>query len=681
MGVPQFFHWLVTHYPKELLSDRFPHDGKRPDILYLDFNCGIHPAVKKKDYDTLEEMYEAVCNYLDTILAEVNPTRQVYIAIDGVAPMGKMKQQRYRRFKAVKDRAELDAIDRKHQRYTPAKWDFNMISPGTEFMDGLTIRLEQHIATTLKDKFPTIQITLDPASNPGEGEHKIMHHIRTATNPDDIVSVYGLDSDLIFLCLLHYRPYFCLFREKIHFDRSYVPPENETPFTYLNLTNFRKIILAVMDPQMTKSRLEDWGILKPFHERLSDFRSSQAMLDIDVSIFNVRPGETPPPAPIKTTQAIEEDMRQQDLEILSEPITNLDDRQQQELIVDYVGICMLLGNDFLPHIPSLKIKDGALTRLINCYKITQARLPKSHLVKLPSNRTKNIKSQINDAFLVQLLSTLSDYEEGDLKLQSEASQVRRRKFKFRLSQTSDPYERDITRLEYIEDQWRDTLQLGFPGWKPRYYHQYIHSTTTKAIEKMVRNYLTGVLWNIRYYLGNCATDITDMISTCPDWLWKYNYLVAPSISDINKFMQEHRKFFTDEIELTQRPPVRPDVQLLMILPPQSSSLLKPELQTLMTSADSPISFQYPIDFQIDLFGHRYRWECYPILPPTSLKLTRTAVEVLLDTRWSDFPIRLEESQIKNKSNTKKQIKIKVKSSNAVEKEPKNKPTIKLKFKK
>jgi 5'-3' exonuclease len=415
-----------------------------------------------------------------------------------------------------------------------------------------------------------------------------------------------------------------------------------------------------MDPRMTKSKLEDWGILKPFRERLADYRSSQAMLNIDVSVLNtnrgsLRTGETAAPSPVKTTQALEVEMRKQDLDILNEPISNLDDGKQRSLIVDYVAICMLLGNDFLPHVPSLKIKDGALTRLINCYKITQSRLPKSHLIKLPPQRTKNIKSQINDAFFVQLLGSLSDYEDTDLKLQCEASQVRRRKFKFRLSQITDPYQKDLTRLEYIEDQWKDTLQLGSPGWKARYYHQYVHSTSLKATEIMVKNYLEGFLWNTRYYLGNRALDSTDMVGTCPDWLWKYNYLVAPSISDIYRFMQGHREFFTKELQITPRPPVRPDVQLMMILPPQSSPLLKPELQTLMTSADSPISFQYPIDFKIDLFGHRYRWECYPILPPTSLRLTRTAVEVALDPRWSDFPIKIEQYQniLKNKEPTVK----------------------------
>jgi 5'-3' exonuclease len=145
---------------------------------------------KKPDLSNAVEIYEdaliqLVIIHLIDVVREIGGPKGVFIAIDGVVPMAKMRQQRLRRFKSVWER---------QHNHSPNKWDTNAITPGTVFMSKLADALQ-----VVCDKQKWV---ISTSNEPGEGEHKIMAELRSGSYKGENIVIYGMDADLIVLSLL-----------------------------------------------------------------------------------------------------------------------------------------------------------------------------------------------------------------------------------------------------------------------------------------------------------------------------------------------------------------------------------------------------------------------------------------------------------------------------------------------
>jgi 5'-3' exonuclease len=203
MGIPSFYKHLLQTVSGLTTRDR----SNNPELFALDLNCAIYHCVRNKvsipytaDSHAVWEkaLILEVLDYIKYMVRRVNPTACVYIAVDGVAPMAKIKQQRARRFKSAQTAAEEAEIRRQHtegpQEPPANRWDTNAITPGTAFMAAL--------ATALKGlKIAGCSVVVSAADEAGEGEQKIMAYMRAHPTIRDAV-VYGLDADLIVLALL-----------------------------------------------------------------------------------------------------------------------------------------------------------------------------------------------------------------------------------------------------------------------------------------------------------------------------------------------------------------------------------------------------------------------------------------------------------------------------------------------
>ena len=370
MGVPAFYRWLNEKYPKivhAVLEERthtahnsttirVPFDSTLPnpsglecDNLYIDMNGIIHPCSHPEQGPqpkTEEEMYENVCRYVDRLFQVCRPRKLLYLAIDGVAPRAKMNQQRSRRFRSAQEAREKKELEQElkdnlvqagHQFVsTKDPWDSNVITPGTNFM----LNLSEYIRFYIRKRISTdkawkqICVIFSDASVPGEGEHKIMSHVRLQRtqpnyNPNLVHVLHGLDADLIMLALATHEAHFYILREEVLFGRKGVE-QSERRKNESGFADAQRVLdesagaEAMMLPENRNKALQRISIPILREYLAIEFRDCEHVPFKEVSF--------------------------------------------ERLIDDIVFLCFFVGNDFLPHLPSLDIRDGALDFLFNVYK-------------------------------------------------------------------------------------------------------------------------------------------------------------------------------------------------------------------------------------------------------------------------------------------------------------------------
>ena len=97
MGIPYYFSYLVKNNPDLLVE--FQNLNKKVDNFYLDCNSIIYDNLRNIQYDSNNSEYEMkliveTCNKINEYIEFINPSKQVIIAFDGVAPVAKLNQQR-----------------------------------------------------------------------------------------------------------------------------------------------------------------------------------------------------------------------------------------------------------------------------------------------------------------------------------------------------------------------------------------------------------------------------------------------------------------------------------------------------------------------------------------------------------------------------------------------------------
>lgn len=244
---------------------------------------------------------------------------------------------------------------------------------------------------------------------------------------------------------------------------------------------------------------------------------------------------------------------------------------QDRLINDFILICFLCGNDFLPNMPSISIMENGLDNIIDFYKKNAKHI---------ADENANIDFSSLKGFLTLLSSS-----EKDMMIQ---------KIKHR--------------NDYIEDSllMMNPDDFNMESYQSAYNSRYFGDN----IRDVCHTYLQGCQWILKYYLKGVS-----------NWEWMYRYNYSPFASDLVKYIDSFELSLDNETR-----PLLPVQQLLCVLPPKSFKLVPKPFETFW----SKFPQFYPEKFNINYEGKKKKWEGVVELPCIDVEAIKKESYALLD---------------------------------------------------
>jgi len=229
-----------------------------------------------------------------------------------------------------------------------------------------------------------------------------------------------------------------------------------------------------------------------------------------------------------------------------------EDFDNTDRIKDYIFICFLLGNDFMPHLPSINIRTNGMDILLNYYKDVIVNKGK-YLIYNNCIKWKNVRAY------VEALA-----QEEHTRLKKEIND--RSRFKSYKNTKQDK----LLMLPMINRVNENSINPSEFKWQRRYYKQLFdidNPYINNNLKNICVNYIEGLEWTFYYYTTGCI-----------DWRWQYHYNYGPLLKDLYTYISYHDLNY---LETKLPEPVLPTTQLAYVLPSSSHYLLNDNIAKLL----------------------------------------------------------------------------------------------------
>lgn len=262
------------------------------------------------------------------------------------------------------------------------------------------------------------------------------------------------------------------------------------------------------------------------------------------------------------------------------PLRELIFQEYRVNMEDYVMLCVLLGNDFVPPLSYLSMRGNGVEGLIEAYKA----LGEKKLVN---------SGHLNMNHIIDLFHVLAGTENEGMSSACETYYS----MKPKMSQKNIDCYPQYTKCKTIIDPKKD------PNWRNTYYQEIVKGDS----KSVCIEYLRGIQWVFDYYFKKNASTT-----------WYYPYSYSPSIKELQ---------YTAYEPIVEENALDPKLQLLLVLPPQSVDIIQQKEAKLLVSIISKgVSHYYPVDFQVSTFLKTYLWECSPVLPNINIEIIKRQLQ-------------------------------------------------------